>query len=269
MNTVEQRVQSAATVESARTKHKFALQDNQYRFPYHYLPHVSTRGVPMRTRGLSWGFEYLCYQLHLVERVRAMQPQSLLEVGCGDGRFVGMLDEVERRVGVDLSEPAIRFARAFHPSVDFRNGPMSTLREVFDVVVAIEVLEHVPDEEINSFLYSLAERVSPSGRILISVPSEVVPVHPKHYRHYNEKLLRSQIERSRAPVSVLSIEDVYAPPAWLDLALRYTCNPFLVFELRPLNRLLWKYVWEHARFASPGTGRHIVATLARSHGVAE
>lgn len=243
---------------------KFALQDSQYSFPYHYLPHLGAHGVPMRSRGLGWGFEYLCYQHHVAAAVRDLRPGSVLEVGCGDGRFIGMLGEVASRVGVDLSAQAIRFAQAFHPEVDFRCAPVADIQQRFDVVAAIEVLEHVGDEHVAGFLCALADRTRADGHIVLSVPSDAVPVHPKHYRHYNEALLRRQIGESGAPVDVLQVDHVYGPPRWLDTVLRYTCNSLLTFELRPLNRWIWNYLWRRARFARPGRGRHLVAVLRRS-----
>jgi SAM-dependent methyltransferase len=246
---------------------RFGMQDGQYAFPYHYLPHFTGHGVPMRCRALSWGFEYLCYQQHVAGRVRELAPRSVLEVGSGDGRFVGMLTEIESRVGIDLSASAIRFAQAFYPSVAFHCIAASELQQQFDVVVAIEVLEHVPDAQVSRFLADIADRTRPGGHVLLSVPTVAVPVHPKHYRHYDEALLRAQLRDSGAPLEVMQLEHIYSPPGWLDFALRYTCNPFLVFELRPLNRLIWNYIWRHARFAAAGKGRHLVTTLRRTDGI--
>jgi SAM-dependent methyltransferase len=245
----------------AGSSDRFGMQDGQYAFPYHYLPHFGAHGVPMRCRAMSWGFEYLCYQQHVAARVRELAPRSLLEVGAGDGRFVGMLAEVEIRVGIDLSASAIRFAKAFYPAVEFQCMSAAELERHFDVVVAIEVLEHVPDAEVSGFLRDLAARARPRGHVLLTVPSVAVPVHAKHYRHYDEELLRAQIRNSGAALEVVSVEHVYALPGWLDFVLRYTCNTFLVFELRPLNRLLWKYIWRRARVVPAGKGRHLVATL--------
>lgn len=243
---------------------RFALQDAQYAFPYHYLPHFGPDGTPMRSRALSWGFEYLCYQQHLAALVRALAPRSLLEVGCGDGRFIGMFQDVPQRMGVDLSVSAIRHAKAFHADVDFRCMSAASLQQNFDVVVAIEVLEHIPDGEVGGFIRTLAERTYPGGHVLLSVPTTAVPTLPKHYRHYDEALLRQHIRDSGAPLQVLNLEHIYAPPTWLNVALRYTCNRFLVLDLRPLNRCIWNYIWRKARFAPLGRGRHLVATLLRT-----
>ena len=54
------------------------------------------------------------------EAVRSLAPSSVLDVGCGEGRFIGVLDwGVKRRVGVDHSRQAVRFAKAFHQDAIF------------------------------------------------------------------------------------------------------------------------------------------------------
>jgi 2-polyprenyl-3-methyl-5-hydroxy-6-metoxy-1,4-benzoquinol methylase len=103
-------------------------------------------------------------------------PQSLLDVGCGEGvlthkwaqRLAG-----RRVVGIDLDDPQL------HALWEQRQAPNLTYKVMkaenlpfadgeFDVASAIEVLEHVPDPE-----HTVAEmaRVA-SGHLLVSVPRE-------------------------------------------------------------------------------------------------
>jgi SAM-dependent methyltransferase len=238
---------------------KFETQAAQYQFPYHYIPYLDARGRAARIRRLWWGMEYLCYQLHAAEVVRDLKPASVLEVGCGDGRFIGMLHgEVERCVGVDLVEPAIRFARAFHPGVDFRCTDVANIDEEFDVVATVEVLEHIPDEGVPKFVRGLCQRVREGGHLLMCVPSDAEPVHSKHYRHYNETLLHAHVEKAGARLERISVQHVYAPPRWWSLINRITCNSTATLEIPALNGWLWRHLWRH-RLAGPGVGRHVVA----------
>ena len=176
------------------TIEKFQRQELQYRFPYHYIPHLDEEGYATRFRILSWGLEYLCYQLHIAKLVEKCHPTSILDVGCGDGRFLGLLsDTIPRRVGVDLSEKAISYAKAFHPDVDYRCVDIKDLDENFDVITCIEVLEHIPEEQLYSFIKNLFRRCNPGGKLIISVPTKILPVNKKHYRHYDLTLLLGQI----------------------------------------------------------------------------
>jgi SAM-dependent methyltransferase len=214
-------------------------------------------------RHLRWGFEYLCYQRHIKAVVESLGPSSVIEVGCGDGYLIGSLAPTIRRVGVDLSEQAIRFARAFRPDVEFMAVDAATIRDRFDAVLAIEVLEHIPDDAVPAFLTALGDRVTPGGWLVLSVPSDAVPVHAKHHRHYSETLLLAHVSAQLPEFRVERVDHVYAPPPWLELLMKVTCNRHVVFEITALNAVLWKYVWDQARLGKSGRARHLVGVFRK------
>ena len=168
------------------TEDKFKIQDDLYEFPYHHIPYFDGNGYGRRYRDLQWGFEYLCYLKYAKEIVESLRPSSVLDVGCGTGRFIGLLgDSIHRKVGVDLSERAIAFAKAFHAAtkdagIDFHATDASCIAGDFDVVTAIEVLEHIPDAEVPGFLQTLMSRAKSGGHVLLSVPTTNCPLNRKH-----------------------------------------------------------------------------------------
>ncbi|KAK8849383.1 3-demethylubiquinone-9 3-O-methyltransferase [Kwoniella newhampshirensis] len=108
-----------------------------------------------------------------------------LDVGCGGGLLSESLARLGGSVvGVDASESNIGIATT-HASQDpilrkkmdegrleFRHSPAERLRdqgEMFDVVCAMEVLEHV--DEPGEFLKCLGEMVKPGGHLIISTIS--------------------------------------------------------------------------------------------------
>jgi 2-polyprenyl-3-methyl-5-hydroxy-6-metoxy-1,4-benzoquinol methylase len=103
-------------------------------------------------------------------------PESALDLGCGEGvlteRFAERLSG-GRVVGLDLEDPKLQaeWTRRARPNLEFRAvaGPELPFgKDEFDVVSAIEVLEHVPEPE-----YTLAEMVRVARRhVLVSVPRE-------------------------------------------------------------------------------------------------
>jgi 2-polyprenyl-3-methyl-5-hydroxy-6-metoxy-1,4-benzoquinol methylase len=122
-------------------------------------------------RRLMAGFERT-----LDELFAAAAPQSLLDVGCGEGvlihKWAGRLAP-RPVVGIDLEDPAIQaeWAKRQAPNLTYRIMKAENLPfgdGEFDVATAIEVLEHVPDPE-----HTVAEmaRVA-SGHLLVSVPRE-------------------------------------------------------------------------------------------------
>jgi SAM-dependent methyltransferase len=116
------------------------------------------------------------FERTLEELFTAADPRSLLDVGCGEGvlvhKWAQRLGE-QRVVGIDLEEPSIQagWAQRQAPNLDYRvmraeNLPFA--ENEFDLVTAIEVLEHVPDPE-----HTLAEMARcGERRLLVSVPRE-------------------------------------------------------------------------------------------------
>ena len=98
----------------------------------------------------------------------------ILDVGCGGGLLA---EPLARRgahlVGIDASPGNLTAARlhaaAHGVSVEYRLGdPAQTLaaNERFDVVLALEVVEHVSD--VTAFVETVARRVAPGGLLFVS-----------------------------------------------------------------------------------------------------
>jgi 2-polyprenyl-3-methyl-5-hydroxy-6-metoxy-1,4-benzoquinol methylase len=117
------------------------------------------------------------FQGALDELVDLADPASLLDVGCGEGVLVRRLAErlgPQRNVmGADLQEPSIQdgWARNRAPNLSYRaiEGEALPFGDgEFDLVSAIEVLEHVPSPE-----RTLAEMARCArAHLLVSVPRE-------------------------------------------------------------------------------------------------
>ena len=72
----------------------------------------------------------------------------------------------------------------------------------FDCIVAVEVLEHIEDDE--AFLKNVFRVLKPNGLFLMTTPNGdfVENTNPDHKRHYRAKELRSRLETFFSSVSV-------------------------------------------------------------------
>jgi SAM-dependent methyltransferase len=112
----------------------------------------------------------------LDELMQRARPDSLLDVGCGEGVLTAQWAErvCEGRVlGIDLEDPKLEaeWVKRRRPNLEFRAEEATSLGFAdgeFDLVAAIEVLEHVPEPEA-----TLAEMARVARRrLLVSVPRE-------------------------------------------------------------------------------------------------
>lgn len=83
----------------------------------------------------------------ILEAVQALVPHatgSLLDLGCGDGALTNRLRGVPFVVGGDISVSALRHVVA--PRVCFSADRLPFRDDAFDVVIATDVIEHLPDD---------------------------------------------------------------------------------------------------------------------------
>jgi 2-polyprenyl-3-methyl-5-hydroxy-6-metoxy-1,4-benzoquinol methylase len=239
------------------------IQENQYKFPYHHIPYLDNNGFFLRYRSLSWSFKYFCYLLHIKNKVESFGPKNVLDVGCGDGRLLGVLDKDIRKTGVDFSKKAIAFASAFHPEIEFLYKDARGVEKEFDVVIAMEVLEHIPVKEVSNFLKTLDGRVARGGHCLISVPTTVQPLNKKHYRHYDLELFKKQLAEAEITMKIKSVEYVYKEPLWLKLYIKLTINHFWIVSFKKIENIIWKHVWKKLKITNKKNGHCMVVTLQK------
>lgn len=205
---------------------KFAIQEARYVFPYHHLvdfEKFSNYKVSL------WGIEYYGYMNKIIDIIKRSNFNSLIDVGCGDGKMIFEImkfSKDKRVVGTDLSEKAIRFAKAFNyeNGAEFYCGDFSEIKEKFDIVTLIETIEHIPDEQVERFISNIHDRLNQGGALIISVPTDNVPLAAKHYRHYNLKLLCKQFHKFEVEKTCYLIKNNMLYKFIVRLSRKFCCS---------------------------------------------
>lgn len=243
------------------TTDRGAIQEEEYNFPYHYIPSLEN-GIPEISRTLAWGWDFLTYMDYVMNSIQNLSPSSLLDIGCGDGYMINQLHAKNINCslrGIDISDRAIAFANAFCPSKD----QLFSVQDIFrytkkhDIVTAIEVIEHVPDAILPDFLQRIFDIAN--KYVIISVPTTVLPKYAKHYRHYDEEMLKEQTIESFEGWTLLSHVRLYRDNSRLKLIRRLMCNKYFEIRHRKINQYLWNWHVKNTYFASAEDGYHLVA----------
>jgi SAM-dependent methyltransferase len=132
---------------------------------------------------------------HLVDFVRGLGPAGdVLDLGAGDGRLAAEV-EAERLVLADPSHTALERAARRLPDASVQaiepDAPLPFADSAFDLVVCVNVLNHVRDVQL--FLSEARRVLRPGGRIAVAAPG--------HGRLTGLSVLARGFERAFDPLS--------------------------------------------------------------------
>lgn len=138
---------------------------------------------------------------HLTEFVRGLgRVGRALDIGCGDGRLTAELGASEltasdvSRVALERARPRLPGARLVELEPD---APLPFDDGSFDIVLAIETVEHVRDLQL--FLSEIRRVLGPGGELALTTPATAPLVRPDepfspHLRRFTKGSLRRALD---------------------------------------------------------------------------
>lgn len=109
---------------------------------------------------------------------------SILDIGCGNGRFLSFLkknlsSEVEY-LGIDSDKELLQQAKVTYPNHNFENIDIvealvedklsNHIKNKYDLIVAMGVLHHIPSQELRkTFFEQVRSLLKPKGILIVSI----------------------------------------------------------------------------------------------------
>lgn len=154
----------------------------------------STYSQRLQRLQTAWWKRLLDVQRPYRERLRALEPGFVLEVGCGIGRNLSHLQG--HAVGVDIDRESVSYVvevlglRAFTPDSfavsEFGRGCP------FDTLLLSHLLEHLDADGAIELMRDYLPRIKPGGRVIVIAPQEAgFTSDPTHVRFVDEAAVRT------------------------------------------------------------------------------
>ena len=186
-----------------RVKEIDRVQYEQYVFPYHYIPRELECQDEEYRFSRIWGFSasYIA-ACKMIDRwiIEENIKGNHLDVGCGSGALLKWLqDRHSSKIkfsGIDQNPEAIKWALMFNEGVNFTVGDIEDVpSSYYDSLTLVEVIEHIPPNELKDFIDHIFRVLTPGGKILVTVPSTFSPLVKKHYQHFDFTSLNGVFEK--------------------------------------------------------------------------
>lgn len=106
----------------------------------------------------------------LIESLRPDKNDSVLEIGCGPGKWTKIMSEFVKKItAVDISNKMINEAKKYcnNPKIKFLHGHVMKLdlKEKFDKIYAVRVFEYIQDKE--SFIRKMKLLLKEDGKLVV------------------------------------------------------------------------------------------------------
>jgi hypothetical protein len=108
----------------------------------------------------------------------------------------------------------------------------------------MEVIEHIPPADLQTFLQGVKNRLSDGGVVLCTAPSVNLPLEAKHYQHFTVEKLRDCF--CQAGFHIQHVEMIHGESLLFRvIARRLLVNRFWICNHPPTQNALFKFYGKH------------------------
>ena len=132
-------------------------------------------GKDFRACHYRFRWSFLQRQQVVLKRFSGLKGKQILDVGCGPGLFSAPLAKENQLVGIDLSLEMLKLARPELVPVRGEGALLPFKNHSFDVVLAIEVLQHFGEPA--PLLREILRVIKPGGQVVVSSLNKASLLH--------------------------------------------------------------------------------------------
>lgn len=162
----------------------------------------------------------------------------VLEVGSGSGLgSIFLAQHCSRVMGIDVKTTEVEEAKSINQreNVEFVAGDFFEMPDElkFDVIVSLDVIEHMPTEQGERLLSNMANHLKPSGMAIIGTPScysyeyQSALSKASHVKCYDQKELLSLTDNFFGRTMAFSMNDELVHTGFHKLAWYYFVLAFM------------------------------------------
>lgn len=247
---------------------KFKIQDIEYSRPYHHFLDLKNCSFTESLGG--YGLEYYSYVSYIVEyidnHIKNHGVRNVAEVGCGDGKILYELSHNKNIgfEGYDLSKKAIMFAKAYSEGMDnlnFYDFEFGKSNKKYDVILCVEVLEHISDKDTTDFISQIYNNLADDGILLLSVPSKNIALGEKHYRHYDESMIYNIFSDRFTVCDIVHLHNIKSVILRFLSLLCY--NPIYILNNKNFQKLIFDCYRKNYQITTKKNSAHIFTVLKK------
>jgi len=167
-----------------------------------------------------------------VVRKYTNKESKILELGCTYGYLFKHLKGYKNLFGIDISKHAINVAKTLNQKAIFETQDVQDLKfpkNNFDLILAIDVLEHLPNPKKG--IQEISKVLKPNGILIISTPN------PDSYSH---KIKKKQWFAYKDPTHI----SIHNKEYWLNLL---KTNNFRIKKTTTIDLFDYPYLNKIAR----------------------
>lgn len=165
---------------------------------------------------------------------------KILDIGCGYGRYLKSLLALGYKdcYGIDIDKEQINYARNVLRlnNVEESNAILwlADKKSVFDIIFAIDILEHLNDEDLVDLCRKILDSLKPGGQVIVQVPNGISLINP---------IIYGDLTHLKA-FSVESIRQLFLIAGFNPPFVYYEIPPHKFNAISGLKNILWRFLFK-------------------------